>query len=373
MEGTKPKQNSLEHKTGGHKEFMKRFFNRHLAIVLYALLAGVSQKELQAQKVGKEVETVAVEASQDSVELERKNAFKKLKGIVEKEKITEKVKKQQEIFGPAVDGFLSIHWINNDLKFLARLEEAEKRAEENIFVNKNVPIAMTTGSIVADAYKKRWEHNKLVNKPLSFKNIDAVPGLSLRDFQAFLDNTYPKNYVTASISEIEFVGQTDIRNEGKTEMLGQVEPFGINMLLNSKLGDLRGVPLKINLPTTGIDKESFIDVFQHEVGHPNDWNNSRVLTSAERVSMLDEVYSRSISKDRYISEYVEGITLDQLYSIFKLKVEDNKVRRQYLAYVRVSEYWAEIQKAYFKNQNKFKKENPADYAVVKKWITIISK
>jgi len=370
MEDVKSKTNSSEYNKSRHEQFLKRFFKRHLAIVLYALLAGVSQNELQAQEGEKKVETITAKADQDSLELERMDAFKKFKVLVEKEGIVEKVSKQKEIFGPAIGGFLQFRWINSDLDFLARLEK--RKDEEGVFVNKKDPMVMTTGSIVAKAYKERWEYNRLTNEPTALKNVDAVPGLSSLDLQKFLDKTYPKKYIANSISEIEFIGKSDVREKEKTEILGQSESFGMNALVKSKSGDMRA-PLKINLPTTGIDKESFLDILKHEVGHPNDWNNSLVLTSAERVSMLDEIYTRSVSKDRYISAYVEGITLDKLGIHFEGKTEDDKVKNQYLSYVRVNEYWAEIQKAYFTDQNKFKEEHPDDHAVVEKWVTIISK
>jgi hypothetical protein len=370
MEGIKSKTNSTESKKNERKEFLKKFFNRHLVFALYALLAVVPLKEIQAQDTRRKVETVTVRASQDSLELDRKNAFKNFYALVETEGIKEKVTKLKEIFGPAISGFLSLHWIDTDLNSLARLKDEEKQTNENIFVEKNNPMVMTPGSIVADAYEKRWKHNELPNRSSSLKNIDAIPGLSSQNLQEFLDNTFPKNYIAGSISQIEFIGQSDVR--GNREVLGQAESFGFGTLIKSQSEDLR-TSLKINLPTTGIDGKSFVYVLRHEIGHPNDWNNSCVLTSAERVSMLDEVYLRSVSKDRYISEYVEGITLEKLGLYFKGKIEDDKTKGQYLACIRVNEYWAEIQKAYFLDQSKFKKEHPADYAIVKKWIEVISK
>ena len=365
MESIESKSNILEHGEKRREKFIKRFFNRHLAfVVLSALLSTVPQQELRAQK------NEQVSIKKDSVEAERKSLFQKLRSLVEKEGIVDKISRLKESFGPAIDGFLDIHRINQDLNSLVTLDK--RKTEDDIFVNKSGPQFMTMGSIVASAYKDRWEHRKSPNRPISFKNINEIPGFSSKDLQDFLNKTYPKNYVSNSTSEIEFVGQSYIKEKENTEILGQAESFGIGTLMKSQSGDLR-TPLKINLPTTGIDKEIFIDILEHEIGHPNDWNNSPVLTSAERVLMLHEVSLRSKSANRFVSSYVEGITLDQIGIYFKGKIDDEKTKEQYLGYIKTSEYWAEIAKAYFKDKNKFKKEHPDDYVVVKKWVDVMSK
>jgi len=368
MEGMQPKQNFLESKN--HRErFFRKFFNRHIALAVFsATFALAPEKELYAQNT--QVVEASVKANMDSIESERKSAFENFKALSKKERISQKISKFQELFGPAIDDFLNLHRITRDLDSLATLEK--RKGEENIFVNKSGLQFMTMGSVVVAAYKDRWQRQEVSPKNLSLKNIDAIPGLSAEELRKFLNDNYPQNYIAGSISEIEFIDHPDVNLEAGKETLGRAESFGMDSMLKGGSGDSR-LPIKINLPTTGIDKETFLDILRHEIGHPNDWNNNSVLASSERIGMLDEVYMRSVAQDRFMSSYVEGISVEELDLYFKGKVENEKTKEQYVNYIRTNEYWAEIQRAYFSDTDKFRQEHPQDHALVKKWVDIISR
>ena len=91
--------------------------------------------------------------------------------------------------------------------------------------------------------------------------------------------------------------------------------------------------------------------------------------------MLGDVADRVKSDDRFKSDYVDGIDLSivNLYlSSNKIDVDD-KTKEKYLNYIKTNEYWAEIHKAYFENQEKFQTEHPDDYTVVKKWVDTVTR
>lgn len=368
MENFNPKIKSPEKGNSKLEKFLKNFFNRHIAtVVLSAILSFASEKLVQA---GQQVAEGSIQTNQASLELERRDAFSKMKATIEEGDIVGKLDKLKKVYGPALDEFLTVSRIDTDLRFFNKLENGAK--ESNDFVNKSGANLMTMGSIVSDAYHKRWKHNEYGTPPaVSLKNIDKVPGFSTQDLKDFLKNTYPLNYVSRSISEIEFSGQSDVNEKEKTETLGQAEVFGVDFLAKNTSGDLR-TSLKINLPTTGIDKESFLYVLSHELGHI-DWSKGASLTSAERIVMLSEASERASAQNRYQSSYVEGINLANMGSHLDIVTIDHKIKEQYLNYVRTTEYWAEINRAYFEDTNKFQKEHPADFELVKKWIEVLSR
>ncbi len=350
------------------KGILDKFFKKHLSfLVLSAVLSYAQDRTVNAEELQEPQSVTLNSPERVSVENERKANFQKLEEIIESGDIEAKVSKLKEIFGPAVESFLSIRRISSDLDLLKDLEESKN--EDGAFVHKNGPGMMTPGSIVSDLYKTRWENRETISQGFSFKNIDKVPGFSEQQLNDFLKSKYPGNYISSSVSEIEFTDQTQV--VGSSEILGQAQVFGLESLARSTSGDNR-MSVKVNLPTAGIDRETFLDILEHEVGHTVDWNNNPSLTSAERVSMLSDVLSRVQSEDRFRSEYVEGISVEKLEQYFSGKIDDPKEREQYVNYIKTNEYWAEVSKAYFENQDKFMAENPLDHEMVKKWVTAIS-
>lgn len=348
------------------KNVLAKFFKKHLGfIVLTTLLASAPEQIAFAneQKSSQTPETGASQNEQGSLEVQRKATFEKFKALVENEDIEGVLAELREAFGPALDSFLSMHRIDRDLDSLKRLDGV--RNDDGAFVNKNTPIAMTQGSIVSASFKERWEHHAHIEKDIILKNIDKVPNFSEEEFLAFLKSTYPARYISGNISTIEFVAQNDIR--GGSEILGQAENFSMDSLARSVDGDRRA-PIRINLPTTGIDRETFLEIFTHEAGHPADWNNNPNLTSGERILMLRDVLKRVKSESRYKSEYVENIKMDDISTHFGGEVKSDKEKGQYLDFIHATEYWAEISAQYFKSPEKFQQDHPEDFSLVKKWV-----
>ena len=349
---------------------VKKWLRRHLGlVVMSAVLAYAPEKEVSAQI--RTTETVSVGSDHSTIEAERRNAFESFESLVQKGELSEKLDKIKEEFGSVIDGFLESRHISQDLDSLDKLVKGKN--DPNAFVNKAGSQFMTPGSVVTNAYKTRWENMQPMNidGEVSLKNIELVPGLSSQELLSIFEQMYPENYIASIVSSIEFVPNSDVKDG--MEILGQTKSFGLDMMATNTSGDLR-TPIKINLPTTGIDKDTFLDIFKHEVGHSAGWDNNPRLTSTQRLEMLFDVAGRVSSEDRYISEYVEGINQEALKDrLTGNDTGDEKTQKQNLAYIRAIEYWPEIAKAYFENPSGFQGTNPKDYEVVKKWVDVMSK
>jgi len=361
------KSKPLESSGAEQQKYFKNYFKRHVAAVLLSLLAsfGVPQKGLEARE---QQTATSADRERGTVEAERRQALEDFKKLVDQEKIEEKIAEIVKVFGLAASDLLITRRAYGDVKNMVELYA--KKDNPSSFTHPDGPQFLTLGNIVANAYKERWQYHKQPERPVAFNNIDSVPGLSIAELEIFINTTYPKGYVSSSILSIEFTGKSDIRSNENAEVLGQVESFGLGTILRSKTdGDFR-LPVKVNMPQAGINKAEFLDVLEHEISHGFDPENNSVLNSAERVSMLLEIYSRSIAPDRFISPYVESITLNELAIYFKntSTAQSEGAQKQYLAYIRTNEYWAEIHKAYFQKPVELEKTNPADYALVKKWV-----
>lgn len=73
-------------------------------------------------------------------------------------------------------------------------------------------------------------------------------------------------------------------------------------------------------------------VIGHELGHANDWSTNQHLSTDERYDLLLKILERVEADDRFKSDYVENI-----------KLEDWQAQ----LYSRAREYWGEIVGQYF--------------------------
>jgi hypothetical protein len=353
------KTNPIEKGASPREQVFAKFFSKHVAAALISLISfQAAEKPAEAQQVKP---TKIEQGNPAAIEKDRRKALEDFKALVDKNKIDEIFSAQEERFGFAVVALSINREVGTDL---GNMQDLYKRKEDkDLFVSPEGPQFTTLGSVVASAYKDRWLPHKQVARPMQFENMEAIPGLNAKGVEEMLNVIYPKNYLAKCVSKIQFVNQTDVREDQQAEILGYVQSFGLSNL--GKDADLRSV-IKINLTTRGITRETFLDTLVHEAGHTFDPINNSILTSTERVLMLEDIYQRSIAPDRYMSRYVEGITIEKLGIYFK----DSKTidPKQYLAFIKATEYWAEIHRAYFDGPEQFKKTNPKDYAVVKKWI-----
>jgi hypothetical protein len=346
------------------KDIPKSYWKRHIGMLVLSLLLTYVPEKAEA---GIETGTVAESAEEDQDVLkQRKEAYEKMKALVDGENLDEKVAELKKLFGPAVEEFLQISRIERDLDIFKNLDESPAKNQDGIWVNPSGAHFSTIGSIVNDAYHDRWEKKTIEPKPIEYINIDAVPGLTEERMQEFLRKVYPDKYLEKSVSKIEFVNQSEIKDNW--QILGQVRPKSVyTMSTSGPVNDPR-VPIKINLGVQGITEESFLETLRHEIGHTVQWNTSLELTSAEKIQMILEVHDRVKASDRYMSPYVERISVDDIKlfaSTAQQYKDDEKVK--IVAYIKSNEYWAEIHREYFKDKAGFKKSHPTDYELVKKW------
>lgn len=356
----------------------KSYWLNHLRLAFISLFLLVTPNKESEATAKEELSTPTsisrIEgADVGSVEVERRKSFEAFKDLVETEKIKEKIEFLKKELGSSIDNFLTNTSINKDLQILSRLTESEDKS--NSFVKDGNINLMTSGSIVDNAFKKRWVYQPKTFKEVTFSGIESVPGVSVDDLKYFLGSHYPSNYVNHSVLAIEYSNKTEVTEvEGqKFQTLGQVESRGLTSMSKNVSGDGR-MPIKINLPATGATESYFVEVLTHEINHCSDWINNPSLTSAERISMFYEVYMRSQSEDRYKFDYVEGIDLSRVEMFFqdkKIKSEEEKI--QTLRAIKVNEYWAEVAKRYFQNPETLEQDSPEDYKLVKKWVGIMSR
>lgn len=340
-------------------------------LVLSSLIALGSAKEAMTQQTeghpaaSQRYEETVTQKSRWSAEalLERHQTnFEAFKKLVEQEDTEQKLAHLKNKYGGSIDNFLQMHRIERDLKFLDRVE-ANKNDPET-FVHESFPLAMTPGSIASSAFEGRWIRKEIPHKGFSVEGLENLPGFSDQEFQELIGAKYPVGYVSGSLSGIRFNQEPNVR--GDMLVLARVESFGLNRLAAS---DDSRAPMEIYNTPEGMTAEEFMDVFAHEIHHPNDWQNSQILTSAERVNMLSDVTGRIDARGRFRSEYVEGIDSEEATKRYLgEELPPNTTPEQFLHYIKAIEYWAEIAKAHFDNPEKFKKQHPKDAEIVEKWV-----
>ncbi len=96
------------------------------------------------------------------------------------------------------------------------------------------------------------------------------------------------------------------------------------------------------------------DCLAHELGHANDWAADNETSLTDKMELLLAVSDRIKAEDRFQSWYVEHIGKKEGVQ------EDQEIR-----YAKVSEYWAEICAAYFKDPATL---NVKDFELVDNWV-----
>lgn len=344
-------------------ELPKSYWKKHIGMLLLSFILTHVPEKAEAEP---HTETGAVEVveGQDLVK-ERREAFEKLKDLVISENIEQKIAELKKYFGPAIDEFLQIHRVERDLDILKNLDQNPAKNLDGVWVNPSGAHFSTIGSIVHEAYRERWERKTVEEKDIQFINIDGIEGVTEEKIKEFLDKVYPKGSASRSIASIEFVRENEII--GQTQILGRAVTRSVSSMSAGAVGEER-TPIKINTPVEGINADSFFDILRHEVGHTVSWASSLELSNAERIQMILDVYGRINSDDRYISAYVEGIDVGKIenYNVPTSNYGDAE-KKQITDYIKCGEYWAEIHREYFKDKQKFEKEHPVDYELVKKW------
>jgi len=266
--------------------------------------------------------------------------------------------------------FLSIHWIERDLKSLDEIEQGKDNPD--IFVARDYPLAMTPGSKISNAYQERWTEKNVELRDIQIRNLELIPDLSEREFREVILSKYGRRYLESSISEVVFVPEVRIlAHDQKIAkiILGAVDTFGLNRYLKE---DLRADIKIYDLPE-GMTKDEFIDVFLHEINHSNDWNDNFDLTSAERINMLYEFANRFDQEDRFRSDYIEGINEKGIKDrLGRDELSEDISPGDFIKYIKVVEYWAELGREYIKNPDGLRQNHPKDHELTEKWMKRLS-
>ena len=347
---------------------------RHLtSLVLSTLIAlGTAEQVLAQQKPGgpssgggPAIEKVADKELTDSLYRERRADYETLRRLVEKEKVGEKIEQLKRKFGGVINNFLEIHRIKRDLKILAELTKEEEK--KSVFVSESFPQAMTLGSIISDAYRRRWKEPEWTKGQFSVEGFGAIINLSDAEVKSVVENKFPTQYLTGTLSGIKF--DPRVKTEDKMMILGEVTELGIGRL--ARENDWR-TPITIYNTPEELTMEKLVAVLGHELGHVNDWSNSLMLGSSERVELLSDVAERAGASDRFQSTYVETIAPDDLNRRYIGKLPAGTDQQQLLNYIRTTEYWAELTAEYFNHPAELKANHPNDFAMVEKWLSRIN-
>jgi len=179
----------------------------------------------------------------------------------------------------------------------------------------------------------------------AFSNPDQI-NIDPEWFKTFSVSTFPDNWVNGEVDSVIF------RDEAK-EM---PDRYGIDGEAAAIATTKRSGTTKVNFYRgAGTDFGDVEEIFAHETGHANDWENDEQLSFRERKRFLVEVAKRFFTGENTVPfSYVEAIKNDD-------QNEEN--------YLKIKEYWAEICEEYFSNPDYFAARYPDDYRLVHRWIT----
>ena len=204
------------------------------------------------------------------------------------------------------------------------------------------------------------------------QGLEDIPDVSEMDLRDYLGKTYPESYIENSINSIKFFNHEN-EIHSSFQKSGSSEVAGFEYLLKDKVDER--LPLHIFSVPGGLNKDAFFRIVGHEVHHPNDWNNSRVLTKADRVNMLMDFSARIKAPNRFMSPFVEGIDASQFESRFETEFyQDLSLDEveKLVDYIKTLEYFPEVAHAFFVNGEDLKNNHPTDYMLVEKWINRIN-
>jgi hypothetical protein len=292
-------------------------------------------------------------------EKERLTHYLQLKRIIEEEKIKEKLEFLRKLYGHALDGFLSLHKINQTLELLEKVEKGLTENDPNILVDKDFPLGATYGSFLSNYFKNHWvvlskeEKLQRSRKDIIVQGFEKLPGFSNEEIKRVLEKIYPPQWLLGSTREITYVDEI-VRIDETFVKGGHTRSYGFSALAEE---DIRAPIVVFNIPG-GYTKEILYLILHHELAHNNDWQNSLLLSNQERINFLYEVTLRYLNPDSFKSDYVQSI-----------KIEGDEKAELYL---KVTEFWAEIVAAYFLNRDEFKKNYPEDAKLVERWFNRIN-
>lgn len=341
-------------------------FTKLNAYILSSLLAfGIASEAMTNKAAAGEIKEkkprLIEKINVGQLEQQRRNDYEQLKKIIEEEKIEEKIAALKEEYGQAIDGFMYLNKINRSLEAVKNIDEKDP----DCFVNKGSPYMMTSGSILSNVFQEKWEsltqEQKLQKaKEMAISGFGNIEGLSDAAVGQELKKKYPAVWLSGSIKEINFVPeiryQYDEEGKPKSYVLGSARAYGEEAMMEK---DTRAI-LKIYREPEQTPEE-LLKTMDHEIGHENDWENSRILSNQQRINFLYDATEVFKDPNHFETPYITS-----------QKNEDKGFEN----YIKVKEYWAELAKTLFnlKGEEKevFGRQHPKDVQFFEKWFKIIN-
>jgi len=356
------------------KKRAKKFLKLASYFLSSVVAFGASDESLFAQTAaGRKPEKATVEAQAEIkarsdeklfkyIEAERKNDFAYIKETVEKNGVKEKIDFLTTKYGTVPGKFF------RDAKFIVEtVEEIEKDVKNEtpgIFCDTENPYFMTKASILSLS-KPKWSDptpEDIKAKSTGFKvegfensGIFTAESAANDEMRSELEKIYSPQWLGAS--EITFVkekpGQEEFDQKARKEYgLESGSPVGTAQT------DIFGQSKIEVLSSMSGSKYMVLGIAHHELAHNNDWENSQMLSTQQRLDFLCEATKTFESSKNFVSPYV-----------YNIKNEDKKIE----LYLKVKEYWAETVKQYMENgAEEYRVTNPKEAGLVEKWFNIMN-
>ena len=297
-----------------------------------------------------------------SIENERKGDFAYIKETIEKNNVGEKIDYITNEYGTAPGKFLKN--ARSIVEKVKKIENDVRDEKPGIFCNQENPYWMTEASQISSA-KQSWtdltpeekkEKSKTNNLKINgFEDSGTWPNGSPAndEIKSELEKIYPPQWL--GISEIAFHKEGAAQEEvhGVQKMYGIKKAVGLGVT-RTNLFD----KAKIDIFPHGNSRYVLLGTIHHELAHTNDWEDSQMLSTQQRLDFLCDTTKAIKSSKNFSSDYVSNI-----------KNEDKKIE----SYLKVKEYWAESVRQYIEDSaEKYRQTNPVESKLVEKWFNIIN-
>jgi len=194
-------------------------------------------------------------------------------------------------------------------------------------------------------------------EPIEVKGFERV-GFSNEDLkELWSEKYYPKGWLDDEINVVEYRDK-ELKGDLKREY-GRDEEVKYGGTTHMEKEGKSKIEFYFKGPKEHDSKKDFIETldwyFSHEASHANDWESESQMDFKNRVDFLCEV-SQSCFKG--------GAFRDVMGYVDSIKNNDKNKERYY----KVREYWGSCCEYYFTFPEIFKQNNPAEFAMVDKYV-----
>jgi hypothetical protein len=201
-------------------------------------------------------------------------------------------------------------------------------------------------------------------KKVKYKGFDKLPKETDQGMKKMFEDSFPSQWLYGNVVEFEYVDKEEYRQT--FQVGGTAQSAGITAVFKRSSKDEKEKITFYKMPK-GADPSllsvAILYTVPHELAHKHSWETSNTLTIQERIAMLAEVTQRLGAEDRFKSYYVEEMTPAEG------KAEGDTLED--VKYKQAVEYWAEIVREFQGDKERFIKDHPRDYEMVKRWIDLI--